>query len=292
VLELARGRVFGSHGWVMGVDGAVLPELSWYGAPSERIRVPSPMPEALELDGTCLSLVSDWSCRNYSHFLLDSLGRLAVFLDAGLSISDVDHVYCPTPPSVAAAHLFERFDLPPEKRVWAESMKLVSADVLFVPSLPSAARAYPPWLPQFLRGVMGLKDGSLGERRLYISRRGYGREASSEQELHALLLDQGFEIYDGADERSRPEDFDQAAAVVGAHGAGLANLAFCRRGTRVIEIIPTDNARPYYYSLALAAQLDYGYLVGRSIVEREAGAFGPSPYDFDVDLDQLTAALA
>ena len=89
-----------------------------------------------------------------------------------------------------------------------------------------------------------------------------------------------------------PEDFDQAAVVVGAHGAGLANLAFCRRGTRVIEIIPTDNAHPFYYSLALAAQLDYGYLVGRSIVERDAGAFGPSPYDFDVDLDELAAALA
>ena len=40
---------------------------------------------------------------------------------------------------------------------------------------------------------------------------------------------------------------------------------------KVIEIIPTDNAHPFYYSLALAAQLDYGYLVGRSIVEREAG---------------------
>ena len=112
MLELAGGRVFGSHGWVMDVDGAVLPELSWYGAPSDRIRVPNPMPAALELDGTCLSLVSDWSCRNYSHFLLDSLGRLAVFFDAGFSISDVDHVYCPTPPSAAATHLFERFDLP------------------------------------------------------------------------------------------------------------------------------------------------------------------------------------
>ena len=40
VLELEGGRL-GSHGWVLTEDGAVLPELSWYGEPSERIRVPS-----------------------------------------------------------------------------------------------------------------------------------------------------------------------------------------------------------------------------------------------------------
>src|SRR5687768_871766 len=110
VLELEAGRVFGSHGWVFTDDGAVIPGLSWYGEPSERIRVPRRFPATIELRGSCLSLVSDWSCRNFAHFLLDGLGRLAVFRDAGFSLDDVDYVCCPSPPTATAARLFERFD--------------------------------------------------------------------------------------------------------------------------------------------------------------------------------------
>jgi capsular polysaccharide biosynthesis protein len=291
VLELEGGRVLGSHGWVIGVNGAVLPELSWYEGPSERIRVPRTLPPALELEGACLSLVSDWSCRNYAHFLLDGLGRLAVFRDAGSSLSDVDHVYCPTPPSPVAGHLLDRLGIPPEKRVWAGREVLVCADRLIVPSRPATGLAYPPWLIRFLRQLVLAAPATPATRRLYVSRRGFGRHAVRERELEALLLERGFEIYDPTTHPNQPEDFAEAAVVVGAHGAGLANLAFCRPGTRVIEIIPTDNAHPFYYSLAVAAELDYGYLVGRSASERPAEAFGPSPYDFAVDLRELAAAL-
>jgi capsular polysaccharide biosynthesis protein len=291
VLELEAGRVFGSHGWVFTDDGAVIPGLSWYGEPSERIRVPRRFPATIELRGSCLSLVSDWSCRNFAHFLLDGLGRLAVFLDAGFSLDDVDHVYCPSPPTATAARLFERFDIPRAKRVWATSQTALRAERLFVPSLPALARAYPPWLARFLRRVAGVEHGGPSSRRLYVSRRGYGRHAVSERDVEALLAAHGFEIYDASDIRSQPEDLDQAEMVVGAHGAGLANIAFCRPGTRVVEIVPSDNAYPYYFSLAVAAGLDYGYIAARSIEERGRDAFGPSPFDFDLPLDELAATL-
>jgi capsular polysaccharide biosynthesis protein len=291
VLELQPGQVFGSHGWVFTDDGAVVPELSWYGEPSERIRVPRRLPAAIELGGSCLSLVSDWSYRNFAHFLLDGLGRLAVFLDAGFSLADVDHVYCPSPPTGTAARLFERFGIPRAKRVWATSQTVFRAERLFVPSLPAAALAYPPWLARFLRRVAGVEHAGPSNRRLYVSRRGYGRHAVSERDVEALLAAHGFEVYDASDARSQPEDFDQAEMVVGPHGAGLANIAFCRPGTRVVEIVPTDNAYPFYFSLAVAAGLDYGYIAARSVEERGRDAFGPSPFDFELPLHELAATL-
>jgi hypothetical protein len=60
VLEIQEGRVFGTHGWVIGANGAVLPELSWYGGQHERIRIPRHLPAPTRLSGRCLSLVSDW----------------------------------------------------------------------------------------------------------------------------------------------------------------------------------------------------------------------------------------
>jgi hypothetical protein len=291
VLSIENGRVFGVHGWVLGADGSVLPELSWYGAPSERILLPSTLPRARRLGGTCLSLVSDWSCRNYAHFLLDALGRLAVLDEAGIKLSEVDYVYCPTPPSPAAAGLLDRFGIPPGQRIFAAPELLLSAELLVVPSPPATARTYPPWLPAYFRNVVRAGSPAGGERRLYVSREGFERRARREPELEKVVRGRGFEVYTPGGRLTQPEDFDAAAFVVGAHGAGLANLVFCRPGTRVLEIVPTDHARPYYYSLAVAGGLDYAYIVGQSVVDRPPDAFGPSPYDFELEAPELEAAL-
>jgi capsular polysaccharide biosynthesis protein len=291
VLSIDGGRVFGVHGWVLGANGAVLPELSWYGAPNPRIVLPSKLPPPRKLAGTCLSLVSDWSCRNYAHFLLDALGRLAVLEEAGVGLSDVDYVYCPTPPSPAAADLLDRFGIPPAKRIFATPELLLSPELLLAPSLPATARTYPPWLSAFLRRVVRAGSERAGERRLYVSRQGFERRARSEPELESAVRKRRFEVYTPGGRLSQPEDFDQATFVLGAHGAGLANLAFCRPGTRVLEIVPTDHARPYYYSLALAGGLDYAYIVGQSVDHRPLDAFGPSPYDFEIEARELEAAI-
>jgi hypothetical protein len=292
VLSITGGRVFGVHGWVVGVNGAVLPELSWYGGPSERILLPSTLPPPRRLDGTCVSLVSDWSCRNYAHFLLDALGRLAVLESAGIALSEVDHVYCPTPPSAAAASLLDRFGIPVEKRVFAAPGLLVAAEHLLVPSRPATSLTYPAWLPAFLRRpVRPAPKSASTERRLYVSRLGFERRSSSEPTLERVLRERAFEVYEGSERPTQPEDFDEATFVVGAHGAGLANLAFCRAGTRVLEIVPTDNAHPFYYSLSVAAGLDYAYMVGQSVVDRPLDVFGPSPYDFELDAEELEAAI-
>lgn len=292
VLELEGGRVFGRHGWVLGLNDAVLPELSWYGGPTERISVPRSLPEPIRLSGTCLSLLSDWSYRNYSHYLLDSLGRLALFLEAGFSLGDVDHVYCPTPPSLAAGRYPGMIGVPSDKTVFAAPERLIRADTLLVPRRPATGLTYARWLARCLRNALLPRSSAQPGRRLYVSRSGYGRQAVDEAKVEDLLLENGFEIYRPHEHVDQPRDFDEAEIVAGPHGAGLANLAFCRPGTRVVEIMPTDNAHPFYYSVAVSGGLDYRYVSAQSIVDRDPAAFGPSPYDFHVDLEELRAALA
>ena len=169
---------------------------------------------------------------------------------------------------------------------------MVQADVLLVPSFPGHSLTYQPWLPAFLRRAAGFAgDPRPPTRRLYISRRGSSREAIDEEAVQALLRERGFEIYEPSEHLSQPDDFRDAAIVVGAHGAGLANLAFCQPGSKVLELLPTDNAYPFYYSLAVSGDLEYSYLACASTGERPPEAFGPSPYDFRIDLDELTVAL-
>ena len=56
--------------------------------------------------------------------------------------------------------------------------------------------------------------------------------------------------------------FMGAEAIVGPHGAGLANLLFAPRHARVLEILPANMLREHYFLLAMARGLTYRASIG------------------------------
>jgi capsular polysaccharide biosynthesis protein len=100
----------------------------------------------------------------------------------------------------------------------------------------------------------------LAGRRLYIDRGNTtNRRIPNESALIAALRERGFEIV-------RPEDrhltrqialFQAADMVVGQLGAGLANIAFCRPGAVVYEIVPEHHANPCFLAMAMQGGLQY-----------------------------------
>jgi capsular polysaccharide biosynthesis protein len=177
--------------------------------------------------------------------------------------------------------------------VWAINDTLTEADTLVVSSFPGLRRNYPAWVPAYLR-ARGLDDpppSVLPERRLYVRRRSRQRTLMNDEAIAEVLQRLGFEIYDHARVSDEAAYFAQAACVVGPHDAGLANLAFCAPGTRVIELVPTDHVFPYYFTLAESAGLHYGYLAGHSTERRPEGTWGPSPFDFRIDTGECRTAV-
>lgn len=98
-----------------------------------------------------------------------------------------------------------------------------------------------------------------GPEKIYISRRDSGRMPNNELEIETLLSDAGFQIVQ-LSEYSLLEQitlFKNASVIVGTHGAGLANLAWCDASTtRVIEI-KQDNHPKCFEWLAIQAGLNY-----------------------------------
>ncbi len=57
--------------------------------------------------------------------------------------------------------------------------------------------------------------------------------------------------------------FAEAECIVGAHGAGLTNLAFCSPGAAVVELFASDYVNECFWALATTVEgLRYRYLVG------------------------------
>ena len=306
VLEIEGATLVRPWGWLIGAEGVILANHTWFshgfdaagcheGRFARFVDHVLRNADATPLPGTTLSLLSDFASDNYCHFLLDALARLALVEAAGIDLDTVTTILVPKPCSENARRLLAALPLPAEKIVTieAEPRARFLPERLIAPTFPGAPGCYGPLVPAFLRARFPRRTPAAGRgMRLYVDRTAMRRPLENRDEVLAVMVEHGFRIYDPSDHDDQPADFAAASAVVGAHGAGLANLVFSQPGTPVLELVPTDQIHPYYFTLAQAAGLDHAFLPCRSAEERPPGDFSPSPYPFRVDIDSLRGALA
>ena len=111
-------------------------------------------------------------------------------------------------------------------------------------------------LPRIARAALLCGAGAGGEEVVYLSRRGFtGRIVVNERALERALAARGVRVL-------RPERLSVAAQaramararlVIGASGAGLANMVFMAPGARLLELRP-DPVREPWMALASAAR--------------------------------------
>lgn len=290
VLELRSATVSGSGGWVSDRRGRSFPELTWFGAETSRIgaaETPPPPGGAIpRLRGTALVLMSTWG-EHYGHFVPDALGRLAVARAAGVDLDQVTSVIVPDHRSPEGDRVLRRLGLDDARLVRLARGERVRVDRVFAPTLPGLRRQYLPMVPQLFRASLG--DPAPGTRRLFLLRRGYEREPYEQAAIEQLARDRGFELYDPMVSDDQAADFAGAAVVVGVSGSALTGLVHCAPGTSVVELFSDAHLYGYYCSLAAAADLRYGAVIGRS--SEAPRDMGPSAAPFSLDLDAVAAAL-
>lgn len=125
--------------------------------------------------------------------------------------------------------------------------------------------------PGDLRAMLGLLQQAKPPsenppwRRLYISRK-TGRRMVNEDDLLDGLTVRGFECLQ-LEDLSLDEQifrFQEAAMIVGPHGAGHANILWSPPGTRLLEVFHPEWMHPCYALLSQMLGLRYHCLVGRS----------------------------
>lgn len=163
-----------------------------------------------------------------------------------------------------------------------------------------------PHIPRALQSPLGLarlddlgsfiagRHDTGGGTRIYISRNDARlRRVRNEKRLQPMLDVLGFEravLADLSMER-QVKLFRQADIVVAPHGAGLAHIAWCKPGTKVIEFFPDPdgprgrvrNATYDYWLLSQLLGLDYSCHL--------AGPIETSDDGFSIDEALLTRAL-
>jgi hypothetical protein len=106
-----------------------------------------------------------------------------------------------------------------------------------------------------------LGRGATRNRRIYIQRQGL-RHIANAEEVERFCLGNGFTIYrlENVADDEQIRIFQEAEWVIAPHGAGLSNLLFCQTGTKIIEISPDVEFRPFFWQIADRLELSFGLL--------------------------------
>jgi len=239
-------------------------------------------------------------CRNYSHWLLDYLPRLALLGDPTVPLL----VNAPLAPfqvaSLRASGIGEHRLLP------LAYPSAVSVRHLFYPDLCSSSftppRSLRPGVLAWLRETFApLMASGRRDRKIFISRgeerEPHRRRLLNHDEIAGIARNHGFEVV--AMEQLNFADqvrmFAEAAVIVGAHGAGFANMAFAPTGAEVVELIGprlSDSEWSMGYArIAPFLGLEFTRIVGNSDA-RTPVAFDHLPYEtYVIDPGELETVL-
>ncbi|MEM1305099.1 MAG: glycosyltransferase family 61 protein, partial [Planctomycetota bacterium] len=182
----------------------------------------------------------------------------------GVDRDAIDYFYVSDSSARYHAETFERLGIDRRRVVTAQWRRHIVADELVVPSLVGRSGAFPDWVMRFHQRLWWPKDegARAGGRRLYLNRnRVTYRRVTNEPEIERLLASRGFESV-AMEDHSVAEQaaiMHDADVVVAPHGAALANIMFCRPGTKVIELHNRRLINNMYWSIAGELGLDYAY---------------------------------
>ena len=272
VLSIRNGSVVGKRGDVVTPEGTVFTEVSpeiprreHHHFLLERGNLPKP-----QRIGGSVAVLNCGPYRNYFHFLFDAISRLHLYRQAKVRAD----YYCVAQDMPFQQELVTRLGIKTDQILPLEKGTHLVAENLIVSSLPGYNKVEEQVhlkdrdTYQFVReAILSQIDQAPGAyaSRIYIQRTTRRTVANEEEVLEKLQTLGEWKIV-------RLEDYsvlEQAAmiyhaqAVVGLHGAGLANLIYAQPNTQVVEIFSPILIEPIFFQIATLFGLRYHPVIAK-----------------------------
>ena len=227
-----------------------------------------------KLQGNVFSLLTGGAGNsNYWHWLFDVLPRLEI-LSKKENYKKMNYFLFPSLEEKFQNETLDILDINKNKRLSSKIYRHISAKSITAVDHPYVLnnnpsieiQNIPNWISKWLKNVFlkKLERNKIFPKKIYIDRRDaksnhkHLRKIINEEQIIALLKEKNFKIISLSeltfvDQVSLFNNIDQ---VVGLHGAGFANIVFCKPGTKVLELKP-DMAGDVIKNLAKTNSLDY-----------------------------------
>ena len=223
--------------------------------------------------GDVALVVGSFFTSNYFHWLTDVLGDLYFLEKNGANINDFKYVALPLGGYAWQQEIVRILGVRNAISYRQLPEKKVSQCVVVFRTKGSATKL-PTWQSAAIRRLDRVTGTELGGARreskpvLYIKRgEGQRRRLLNEEALLASLSHFGVKVVEleNLSVLEQIRVFKQAKAVVGPHGAGFTNIAFCAPNTTIIDIFPESKKTPCFWLIASQSQLDYRAVWGKAV---------------------------
>ena len=234
---------------------------------------------------------------NYAHWMLDVLPRIKLLLSKML-ISEIKNIYV-TKLNKFQNQSFSFLGLKTFKIIDPNIFRHVKADQIISVSHPYyfkktwfyAQSNLPSWIIKFLRNDISkkVKFKKKSYKRIFIDRSDSLQNHSkliNNNEVIKYLKSKRFKCLRLTELNLKDQIsiFKNCNTIIAPHGAGLTNIAFCKKNTKVIEIIPHDNKNYLFKRISKINKLKYKSIYLDKIYNNKNG-------DMHLNLDDLKKYL-
>ena len=231
------------------------------------------------LNGIVLSLLTGGGGNdNYWHWLYDVLPRLEL-CEKSLDLELVDYFLLPNLKKKFQIETLNELNIPQHKLLSSERFRHIKTKQLIVTDHPYIftnnahldTQKVPKWIIQWLRKKFLSNSKKLDKnypKRIYIDRGDSTSNVSNfrslinENEIKEFLKKKDFTIVRLNDLNfvDQVQYFNNADYIIGLHGAGFANLSFCKNNTKVIEFTMPKIGK-MYENIANKNNLQYNSII-------------------------------
>ncbi|MCX7376732.1 MAG: glycosyltransferase 61 family protein [Alphaproteobacteria bacterium] len=258
----------------------------------QSVRFKAPLNVSRELNGRpyLVGFTAAWG--NYAHWMQQCLPILVAFLDLRKDLPDLRIVLPRFPPDSFQQQTLDLLGIEPdavepiaphEVLKLSDGMIIPPLDIWNVSPLNAIAAA---------RLASSVPDAPSSNERVYLHRTVNARRVANFREVRQLVEHYGFRVvsFEDATLTEQIQTMRKVRNFIGEHGAGLANVLFCPSGGRLLELFNPVTAQPAFWSVAGAANVQHGFVVGTHVpTEYRQHPDWNSAYD--VPLDRLEDAI-
>ena len=226
-----------------------------------------------KIEGNMLILAQGASGNNYCHWLLDILPKLKL---ASLlyNLNKIDYFYFSKLNSfqlqilkLIGINKNKFIDSKKNKHCFSKKIIFTTHPNYFKGTIFEAHSNIPKWIIQYLRRkfLKLIKNKKKTYNKIYIDRSDSvfnHCKLINNSEVATFLKSKGFKILklSKLSFLNQITIFNNAKFIVGPHGAGFANLIFCKKNTKVLEIKPHNHPNKVYQRISNINNLNYKLL--------------------------------
>jgi capsular polysaccharide biosynthesis protein len=227
-----------------------------------------------KITGKVFSLVQGASGSNYFHWLFDLLPKIEILFNND-HLKKIDFFYLPTINSFILRTL-KSYGIKEKQLINSSIQKHIEADEILAfehlyikkGHFHNSFEKIPKWIIFFLRKkFIKLKKEISFNKQFFIDRSDSKFEhykINNQIELKKMLKKNGFDYIQLSkiDWYKQIYIFNNAKTIIGLHGAGLANLVFCKKNTKIFEILVKNHSQiNLYKNISKKIRLNYKKII-------------------------------